>query len=82
MHGDGQLYTVDGQIPMNVFTHWHYEQRFDVTFNRYVSNLFINGTFVSRVYNDVAREFQDVEVYLSLSPSADVLIKDFKYGPL
>jgi len=73
-----------GPIPMNVFSHFYYEQRFDATTQKYVIKVSINNTVVTEMVNNDARDFQNVKAYFG-NPwylPADIITKDFKFGTL
>lgn len=83
---DGRLFTpVNYPIPLNVFSSWYYEQRFDATIQKHVAKVFINNTLVAEIVNDGAKDFHNVKLYVSdpwHSSQGVFVIKDFKYGPL
>ena len=82
---DGGIFTETYHVPLNVFSHWYYEQRFNASIQKHVAKLFINNTLVAETVNNDARDFHKVKVYLSDPwhvPHHDYLIKDFEYGPL
>jgi len=84
-NGNANNYIYSGEpIPMNVFSYFYYEQRFNATIQEYVIKVFINNTLVKEVINNDARDFQNVKIYLANSwyDPADAIVKDFKYGIL
>jgi len=74
----------DVPVPLHVFSHFYYEQRFNVSSGEYIIKVFINNALVKEVANSDARDFSNVKVYLSddAHPQSDVIVKDFKYGIL
>jgi len=82
LNSNGNEIIYDQPIPLNVFSHFYYEQRFNETTQKYVIKVLINDTIVKEIINNDVRDFQNVSVYLSdpwFSP-ANVIVKDFKYG--